>query len=103
VDATGNPSGLITPGTELDVALLNRVDTVAGHVDFAAGKLAPPFPSGELTVATIHFKALAATAAAGTPLTFVDSGARRTAVTFGGSAATIQLSSTTIVVRPVGG
>jgi len=103
VDSAGAPSGLITPGSALDVGLLNRVDTVAGHIDFAAGKLTPPFPSGDLTVATIRFKALAATTAAGTPLTYVDAGARRSAVTFGGSAATVQLISTTIVIRPVGG
>jgi hypothetical protein len=76
---------------------------VAGHVDFAAGKLTAPFPSGELNVATIRFKALAATPAAGSPISLVNAGARRTVVTFGGSAATLQLNSATIVVRPVGG
>jgi hypothetical protein len=51
----------VTPGATLPTVIQNTYDNNAGTIDYSAGKLGAPFPSGTFTVATIEFKALALT------------------------------------------
>ena len=86
VDASGNPSDQITPGSTLDTVLQNSVDNGTGQIDYVAGVLAGTPPSGTFTLATIRFKATAQTAAGGTPTSFVFSPpARNTDVLYEGN------------------
>jgi hypothetical protein len=73
----------VTPGASLPTVLQNTYDNTAGTIDYSAGKLGAPFPTGEFTVATIEFEALAETS--GTAVTFSFTGPRTTAVDLGGS------------------
>jgi hypothetical protein len=75
----------MTSGGHLNLVIENSFDNGAGHIDFAAGKLEAPFPSGNFVLVTIRLKAKAETPEAGTPLKFVFDPPRRTDVTFGGA------------------
>ena len=74
----------VTPGASLTTVLENNYDNTAGTIDYSAGKLGAPFPTGEFTVATIEFKALAETNGT-TAVTFSFSGPRTTTVDIGGN------------------
>jgi hypothetical protein len=74
----------VTPGASLPTVLQNTYDNTAGTIDYSAGKLGAPFPTGTFTVATIEFEALAETS--GTAVTFSFTGARTTTVDIGGNA-----------------
>jgi hypothetical protein len=67
----------ITGGMTLGEPFQNSVDNTSGHVNFSAGLLGGPYPSGTFTVATIRFHALAATSP-NTALSFSASGPRQT-------------------------
>ena len=71
VDASGNPSDQIIPGSTLDTILQNSVDNTMGQIDYVAGVLVGTPPSGTFTLATIRFKAEAQTAGSGIPINFV--------------------------------
>jgi hypothetical protein len=73
----------VTSGASLPTVLQNTCDNTAGTIDYSAGKLGAPFPTGGFTVATIEFKALAETS--GTAVTFSFTGSRKTTVDLGGS------------------
>jgi ABC-type lipoprotein release transport system permease subunit len=75
----------MTPGDQLNLTLDNSFDNGAGTINFAAGKLTSPFPSGDFDLVTITLKAKAETPEAGTPLSFVLNPPRRTDATFGGA------------------
>jgi hypothetical protein len=60
IDVTA-PGVQITGGTTLTSAIQNSVDNTTGRIDFSAGVLGTIYPSGNFTVATIRFHALAAT------------------------------------------
>ena len=51
----------VTPGADLPLVLENSFDNITGTIGYSAGKLGEPFPSGNFTVATIEFQALALT------------------------------------------
>jgi hypothetical protein len=74
----------ITPGTSLPTVLVNNADNAAGTIDFSAGKLGTPYPTGAFLVATIHFKAKAISTPT-TPVTFAFSGVRETMVQLAGT------------------
>jgi parallel beta-helix repeat protein len=73
----------MTSGDHLNLTLENSFDNGAGSINFAAGKLTSPFPSGDFELVTISLRAKAATAR--TPLGFVFNPSRRTYATFGGA------------------
>jgi type VII secretion-associated serine protease mycosin len=75
VDATGNPATVILPANGLPVILQNQADNGAGRIWFSAGRQpGGTMPAGDLRVATIRFRPLAATGAAGTAIGFADGG-----------------------------
>jgi parallel beta-helix repeat protein len=74
----------MTTGDHLDQVLENSFDNGAGHINFAAGKLAAPFPSGDFELVTIRLKTKAETPEAGTALSFVFNPPRDTNATFSG-------------------
>lgn len=51
----------IAQGTSLPVVLVENFNNVAGTLDYEAGKLGPPFPSGTFTLATVRFRAMSVT------------------------------------------
>jgi len=74
----------VTPGPALPTVVQNIYNNSAGTIDYSAGKLGEPFPTGTFTVATIEFKALAETSST-TAVTFSFAGSRKTIVDFGGN------------------
>lgn len=68
----------VTGGGAFGVTLQNTFDNALGHVDYAAGELTAPFPSGTFTLATITFLAAGVP---GTPITFDSAMPRRSEVT----------------------
>lgn len=80
VDAAGNPTAEVIPGAALPTGLQNHVDNAAGHIDYAAGLLTDPAPSGRFCLATIRFRAIAPTG--GTTLAFVFDPPRTTDVIY---------------------
>jgi Leucine-rich repeat (LRR) protein len=72
----------MTPADHLDQILDNVFDNGAGHIDFAAGKLTSPYPTGNFELVTIRLKAKAEISS--TTLSFVFNQPRRTNATFGG-------------------
>jgi hypothetical protein len=71
VDASGNEANSITPGTALPVVLQNSADNSQGRIAYSAGKqLGGVSPSGDFILATIRFKAIAATPGGGTAIAF---------------------------------
>ncbi|MCK4722972.1 MAG: hypothetical protein KAT75_06695, partial [Dehalococcoidia bacterium] len=72
----------VTPGASLPTVLQNIYD--AGTIDYSAGKLGEPFPTGTFTVATIQFRALALTSPS-TALTFSTNLPRETRADYSGN------------------
>ena len=71
VDASGNETNSIIPGTTLPVVLQNNADNSQGRITYSAGKqLGGVSPSGDFVLETIHFKAIAATPGGGTAIAF---------------------------------
>jgi len=60
VDAGGNPATTVEGGTDFDMELTNSADNSAGKVHYAATMLGGSL-SGDITVATIRFKAIGPT------------------------------------------
>ena len=58
-----NPSVLqvvsITPGTTLAIVLTNTFNNTTGVVDYEAGRLIGPFPTGTFTLATVRVQGIA--------------------------------------------
>jgi hypothetical protein len=73
----------MTSGDHLNLTLDNSFDNAAGSINFAAGKLTAPFPSGDFELVTITLRAKAAMARI--PLGFVFNPSRRTDATFNGA------------------
>lgn len=73
----------VTAGSTFTATLQNTFDNTNGRVNFSAGNLAAPYPSGTFTLTTITF--LAKTTSAGTALDFADTLPRQTDATYGGS------------------
>ncbi|MCX6021318.1 MAG: cohesin domain-containing protein, partial [Chloroflexi bacterium] len=87
-----NPAGAevnrLERSAALPVTLANQVDNHAGSVEFAAGRLPDADPlSGDVTVATVYFKALARLSAP-LPVTLVPNGAIASAAYYQGRALT---------------
>jgi hypothetical protein len=59
---------MINSGDTLNTVLRSVFNNDVGTIDYSAGKISAPMPSGTFTVATINFKALAATESS--PITF---------------------------------
>jgi len=71
VDASGNETNSIVPGTALPVVLQNSADNSQGRIAYSAGKqLGGVSPSGDFVLATIRFKVIAAPPGGGTAITF---------------------------------
>ncbi|MCL0095651.1 cohesin domain-containing protein [Dehalococcoidia bacterium] len=87
----------ITPGDTLDVVLLNTYDNDAGTIDYSAGTLTEPFPSGTFIVATVEFKAIEETAA--TAIDFSTSEPRRTMAVYEGQDVTGVITGGTVEIR----
>lgn len=84
VDNDNSTPGIqIMPGTALPMVLLNSANVTAGTIDFSAGKLGEPFPTGTFIVATIQFRALAVTNNT-TTVAFSFAAPRTTAVDYAG-------------------
>ena len=74
VDAGGNETNNITPGSTLPLVLQNTADNSAGLITYSAGKqLGSPSPSGTFVLATIRLRAIAEMPPDGTPITFLGS------------------------------
>ncbi|MCL0097948.1 cohesin domain-containing protein [Dehalococcoidia bacterium] len=87
----------ITPGDTLDVVLLNTYDNDAGTIDYSAGTLTEPFPSGTFVVATVEFKAIEETAA--TAIDFSTSEPRKTMAVYEGQDVTGAITGGTVKIR----
>ncbi|HHY58403.1 MAG TPA: S8 family serine peptidase [Chloroflexi bacterium] len=94
----------ITAGASLSTILRNQFDNDQGQIDFVAGALGAPFPTGDFTLATVVFTATQATASS--PLSFAAANPRLSDVTFGGASilhhresSTVTVSATTFVGR----
>jgi hypothetical protein len=73
----------MTPADHLDQIIENSFDNAAGTINFAAGKLSTPYPSGDFELVTITLRAKAETSE--TTLNFVFNPPRQTNATFGGT------------------
>jgi len=72
VDASGNETNSIMPGSMLPVVLQNSADNSQGRITYSAGKqLGGVSPSGDFVLATIRFKAVAATGGGVTNVNFL--------------------------------
>jgi len=60
VDASGDPATVVEGGADFDLELTNSADNSAGTIHYAATMLGSSL-SGDITVATIRFKAIAPT------------------------------------------
>ena len=89
----------VTPGASLPTVLENTYDNTAGTIDYSAGKLGEPFPTGTFTVATIQFEALAPTSPS-TALTFSTSVPRETRADYAGNDVTGALTGGTVSISP---
>jgi hypothetical protein len=67
----------ITSGDAFNATIVNSADNALGQIDFAAGKLGAPFPTGSFELASIQFEALAPTDPT-TSVVFNTSGLRTT-------------------------
>jgi len=97
---TGTPGIQITPGSTLPTVMLNGADNSLGTIDYSAGKLGEPFPTGTFTVATIQFRALALTSPS-TSITFSTSPPRETAADYSGNDVTSTITDGTVFVSEV--
>jgi LysM repeat protein len=88
-----------TRGPTLSTILEENFDT-PGRVDYAAGTLINPRPSGTFTLVEIEFEALAVTP--GTPVTFHFGIPRNSEVTFGGASVLGGTSNAAISVQQTG-
>jgi hypothetical protein len=87
----------VTPGASLSTVVQNTYNNTAGTIDYGAGKLGEPFPTGTFTVATIHFKALAISSPS-TSITFSTSVPRETRVDYAGNDVTGTITGATVFV-----
>ena len=89
----------LTAGDTLDVLLQSRLDNDLGRVDYAAGTLNNPI-TATFTLATVTFRALAATGPQGSYITFAAlKSPRQTKAVTGGGNITGNLTSAYLVVR----
>ena len=104
-DADNDPSNgvQVSSGVALPIELLNRANNGSGHIDFSAGTLATPHPSGTFIAASITFKAITPTAAGGTVLDFSTEGVRKTDADFGGVSVLGEARGATILVTGTSG
>ncbi|MBL8133239.1 MAG: hypothetical protein JNL42_15365 [Anaerolineae bacterium] len=90
--------GGLTPGTTLTTILRSAYDNSAGTIDFAAGTLSAP-ASGEFTLVTIRFRALAST---GSGVTLVQASSApyyESLLTLDGAAITPSLTPLSVKIR----
>jgi len=90
----------ITPGTTLPTVLQNVFDNNAGTIDYSAGKLGAPFPSGTFTVVTITFLAKAAVDT--TSIAFHTEFPRETNADYGGTSVLRSASGVTVTIVVAG-
>jgi len=83
-------------GGVLPIELANRFDNSAGTINFAAGTLSPPIPSGTFNLVTIQMTALAVSV--GSALDFNAAMPRQTDVTSGGASEFDHAEGGTLVV-----
>jgi hypothetical protein len=70
VGPSGQAGTDLAAGSTLDFVLVNRVNSAESTIDYAAGKLLPPFPSERFVLGTARFLAVAPTTADGTTVGF---------------------------------
>lgn len=59
VDAQGNETNAVEPGSVLGTILFNQVDNNQGRILYSAGQLQGDYPDGAFVLATVHFKVIA--------------------------------------------
>ncbi|MBM4459080.1 MAG: hypothetical protein FJ011_15180 [Chloroflexi bacterium] len=97
VDAEGDEADAVAPAPALPLVLQNHADSAAGRIAFSAGRqLGAAAPSGRLLLATIHFRALAATNAEGATVRFVP----RTGVFSAGASVPGEQTDGVVVISP---
>lgn len=89
----------LTAGSSLPTVLTNTYDNTTGKVDFAAGNLNPPHPSGTFTLVTVKFNALAMTTGAGTSISFNSTPPRQSDATFNGASVLASTTPGTVIVQ----
>jgi hypothetical protein len=103
VNAAGQPVGeqedALAPGSTFGRVLLNRADNARGTIAFAAGTL-DGAASGQLTLATIRFRALRTTDSLGTALAFVNTAGRPTSLAAGSADVLNTRANGTVYVVP---
>jgi len=103
-DSSGAPATSITPGPTFEAVLQNIANNTTGRIDYSAGTFKNPLPSGNIVVATITFKALAATPAGPTSVSYSTSGRGTTSkVTLNGMAFPLTVNNATITITTPGG
>lgn len=89
----------LTAGDDLKVPLQSKLDNDLGRVDYAAGTLDNPI-TAPFTLATVTFRALAATGSQGSYITFAAlKSPRQTKAIAGGGNVTGNLTAAYLVVR----
>jgi hypothetical protein len=87
----------ITLGSELSIELENSFDNASGQVNFSAGALTAPFPSGTFTLATVTFEAIAESN--GSAIDFNTTSPRLSTATFGGTSLLNGTVGSTVIVH----
>jgi hypothetical protein len=101
IDQFGNPINQVVPGGLLPDVFTNMVDNTTGQINFAAGKLTGPLPSGDFPVAYIGFRPIAT--GSNVPLVFQHAGARQTDITSGGASVFANSVDGFVTIVPSGG
>jgi hypothetical protein len=97
VDVEGDEADTVAAASALPLVLQNHADNAAGRIAFSAGRqLGATAPSGRLLLATIHFRALAATGAEGAAMRFVP----RTGVFSAGASVLGEQTDGVVVITP---
>ena len=95
-----NPAELrvlsITPGSDFPIVLQNDFDNNTGEVDFAAGALSEPYPSGTFTLATVTFEAIEESN--GSAIDFNMTAPRQSDITFGGTSLLESTAGSTVMI-----
>ena len=86
----------LSGGSTLPLEIQKTFDNAAGQINFAAGKVTSPYPSGTFTLLTIVFTATHTTT--GTPISFATTLPRQTDVTYTGQSVLRTASPATVVI-----
>lgn len=91
----------LAAASSLPTVITSNYDNTLGHVDFAAGQLGTPLPSGTFTVVTVTFQALATVASPGSSVTFNGTMPRLADVTYNGASVLTGTTPASIIIQNV--